>query len=236
MLNREMADRPSNEALTRGQDVKKILFVLFLSFLFIPSAHAQSGEDEESASGKPASYISAGYHFLSRDYEFEPVNRDGTRNEDFDTERFPVGVYGEYGYNVFGKFYILALLNYNRRSDPETDRNITRTLNIFDLKAGIKYHWDPRNTSKLSFYMATHAGAEIYKIFLPGVNDPEYRRNTLRNFVINLGPGMYFKLNSSVWVDISAGYRKVLYGEENDTIKSNDLYGRIGLVYAFGYR
>ena len=222
--------------------MKKSLFILLLSFLFIPSANAQSGEDEKSGQGRPTSYVSAGYHFLSRDYEFEPINRDGTRNESFDTERFPVGIYGEYGYNIYRQAYIFASVNYSYKSDQVTyggsDFFIARIRDIIDLKAGIKYHWAPSSTPKISFYMATYAGIEMYKIAFPDIIAPEfYMENTLRNFVTSLGPGIYFKLHPSVWVDISAGYRKVLYNDEDEyTLKTNDLYGRIGIVYPLGYR
>lgn len=222
--------------------MKRSAFIFFLSFLFIPAANAQSGEDEKPREEKPASYVSAGYHFLSRNYEFEPINRDGTRNENFDTERFPVGVYGEYGYNIYRQAYILASVNYNHKSDQIAYRSddffIARIRNIIDLKAGIKYHWTPRSISKISFYMATHAGIEMYKIAFPDIIDSELdMENTLRNFVASLGPGIYFKLHPSVWVDISAGYRKVFYNDEDEyTIKTNDLYGRIGIVYPLSYR
>lgn len=236
MLNREMADRPANEALTRDQDVKKILFILFLSFLFIPSAHAQSGEDEESGTGRPASYVSAGYHHLSLVYK-----SDYSRF----TERFPVGVYAEYGRIIRKKSYmfvsrrrsyILVSVNFNRKSELFDD-DWRYIQNIIDLKTGIKHHWDPKFASRMSLYIVAQVGVEFYNLAVK-IEGLEDRGNTSRNLAGNLGLGIYFKLHPSVRVDIAAGYRRVFDSRDNKSLGATYRYpyGRIGVVYPLGYR
>ena len=246
MLGREMPDRPSKEALTRGQDVKQALFVLLLSFISVPLANAQSGQDGESETGRPASYVSAGYHHLSQVYRSEYLN---------ETKRFPIGVYAEYGYNLYKRYYILASVNFNHKSEPLNflgtivdDRNnimeisnynFTYVQNIVDLKTGFKYHWELKFTSIISFYIAAQVGVEFRNARFV-FNEEEFDDDveTFRSIAASMGPGMYFKLHPSVWVDIAAGYRKVFDSRRNRGLGGRFRYPyvRIGVVYPFGYR
>ena len=232
--------------------MKRSAFIFFLSFLFIPSANAQSEEGGKSREGKPASYVSAGYHHLSRVYKSEYFDN---------TERFPVGVYGEYGYNIRRRSYILASVNFNRRSEPfdivgtiiSADNTIisadnidlTYIQNIIDLKTGIKHHWDPKIIPRMSFYITARVGVEFYNVAwktededLEDILYIDDSGNTSHNLAANLGLGIYFKLHPSAWVDIAAGYRKVFDSRGNESLGGTYRYpyGRIGIVYPLGYR
>lgn len=222
----------------------KSLYIVLASLLCIPWAYAQSGEDEPSRSGQFAFYVSGGYQYVSRIY----------RSDIWDnTDRMPIGGHAEIGFGFRRKSYMLFSVNWNRKSQPvsvfleDIDYPLedypfedwTRVQNVLDVKAGFKRYWDFSSMPYVSLYMSAHLGIEFYATEQKGgLFDGD--RETARELMASLAPGVYVKLHPSLWVDLGLGYKRIIDSveEEYDFLEGTYHYPyfRIGVVYPFGSR